>query len=88
MEMKAKKYVRNLSMSDETRDRVLFQGDLGDLKTVSIVDEKALEVLGNNGVLRVEVNEDILRRVLSIENRVLCLKPVEGQMNETKKRKE
>jgi len=86
--MKAKKYVRNLSMSDETRDRVLFQGDLGALKNVSIVDEKALEVIGNNGVLRVEVNEDILRRVLSIEKRVLCMKPVDGQMIETKKRKE
>ena len=51
VEMKSKAYVRRISISNEARDRVLFEGDLGELEEVAFVG--MLEVRGTHGVLRV-----------------------------------
>jgi len=80
--MKSKKFVRNMSISDETRDRVLFQGDLGSINIVSIIDGTALEVIGSNGVLRLEISEEILEHVLFSFNRELRLSPRKGEKTE------
>lgn len=61
IEMKSKRYVKNISISDEDHNHVLFQGFLGDLKKLSLVEGKMLEVKGSNGVLRIDLSEDELR---------------------------
>ena len=71
-----------MSISDETRDRVLFQGDLGSINIVSIIDGTALEVIGSNGVLRLEISEEILEHVLFSFNRELRLSPRKGEKTE------
>ena len=73
VEMKSKTHVRSISISDETHDRVLFEGDLGRLLEVSLIEGSSLEVVGANGVLRLEIVEDVLRRVLTSPGRELSL---------------
>ncbi len=86
--MKSKKHVRSISISDEAHDRVLFEGDLGRLLEVSIIECSALEIVGEYGVLRMEVDEDVLQRVLESPDRELSLSSEVGSDTSTKKRGE
>ena len=61
VEMKSKRYVRRISISDEGHDRVFFEGFLGELRGLSLVEGRMLEVVGTNGVLRIDLSEDELR---------------------------
>jgi hypothetical protein len=65
VEMKSKRHVRNISISDEAHDRVFFEGDLGELEGVAFIGGSMLEVRGSNGVLRVELGEDKTRKLMS-----------------------
>jgi len=65
VEMKSKKHVSHISVSNESRDRVLFEGSLGKLKELSMVEGAVLEVKGANEVLRIDLSEDKLRRMRS-----------------------
>jgi len=65
VEMKSKKYVRHMSISNDSYDRVLFEGFLGELKELSMVESAVLEVKGANGILRVDLSEGDLRKMLS-----------------------
>lgn len=69
VEMRSKKYVKNISISDEAHDRVLFEGNLGELLELSLVED-VLEFIGVNGVLRVGVTEDQLRKALELASQV------------------
>jgi hypothetical protein len=86
VEMKSKKHVRSISISDQAHDRVLFEGDLGRLFEVSIIECTALEMVGENGVLRIEIDEDVLQRVLESPDRELSLSSEVGSDTSTKKR--
>ena len=65
IEMKSKKYVRHISISNESHDRVLFEGYLGELQELSMMEGAALEVKGVYGVLRIDLSEDELQKIFS-----------------------
>ncbi len=65
IEMKSKSHVRHISMSDESHDRVLFEGYLGALKELSLIEGTVLEVKGENGVIRIDLSEEELRSIFS-----------------------
>ena len=65
VEMKSKSHVRSISISDETHDRVLFEGELGDLEEVAFIGGGMLEVRGSNGVLRVELGQEETEKLMS-----------------------
>jgi len=65
IEMKSKRHVRHISMSDESHEKVLFEGNLGELKELGMVEKIILEIKGANGVLRIDLSEDELRKMLS-----------------------
>jgi len=65
IEMESKRYVKNISISDEAHDRVLFEGNIGELEELSMVDETVLEIRGRNGLLRVDVTIGELDKMLS-----------------------
>ena len=73
VEMESKKHVRSISISNEAHDRVLFEGELGRVLGVSIIEGSALELVGRNGVLRIDINEELLQRVLESPGRELDL---------------
>ena len=53
------------SMSDETHDKVLFEGNLGELEELGMVEDIILEIKGANGIMRVDLTEEELRKMLS-----------------------
>ena len=63
--MKSKAHVRSISISNETPDRVLFEGDLGELEGVAFTGGSMLEVKGTNGVLRVELGPEEMEKLMS-----------------------
>ena len=83
--MGSKKHVRNISISNQAHDRVLFDGDLGRLLEVSIIECSALEIVGENGVLRIEIDEDVLQRVLDSPDHELSLSSEVGSYTSTKR---
>ena len=62
--MKSKDHLRNISISNESREGVFFEGNLGDLGELSIVEGAMLEVRGSNGVLRIEISDVELMKIL------------------------
>ncbi len=65
VEIRSKEYVRHMSMSNVSHDRVLFEGYLGELIGLSMIEGAVLEIRGANGVLRIDMSEDELKRMLS-----------------------
>ena len=65
VEINLKKHVRHLSMSDESHERVLLEGCLGELEELSMTEGAVLEVRGSKGALRIDLSEDELRKMLS-----------------------
>lgn len=65
VEMKCKRYVKHMSVSSDPHQRVFFEGLLGELKELSMVEGAVLEIKGANGVLRIDIGEDELRKMLS-----------------------
>ena len=73
VEISSKEYVRRLSVSDESFDRVLFEGDLGELFSLALFYNKVLEIEGQNGVIRTSMNILLLKRLLENPKHVLSL---------------
>jgi hypothetical protein len=63
VEMNSKQHVKSISISDEAHEKVLFEGNLGELVDLTLVDDNVLEFIGANGVLRVAVTESRLKQV-------------------------
>ena len=66
VEMNHPRHVKNMIVSDEERGRVLFEANLGKLLETSMVDNSVLEVVGENGILRIDLN------IEELENLVTC----------------
>jgi len=86
VEMKSKQNVKNISISDEAHDRVLFEGDLGELLELSL-ESDVLELVGVNGVLRVVLTKEQLMKVLK-RDRETSLSSEVGSCTSTKKKGE
>jgi hypothetical protein len=82
VEMSSKRHVKSISISDEAHDRVLFEGSLGELLELSLVEGDVLEFAGVNGVLRVAVTEEQLLKALKIDRRS-SLSAEEGRSKDT-----
>ena len=54
--MKSEHCVRRISFLDKENGRVFFEGFLGELTNVSMVEGLMLEIEGINGVLRVDIS--------------------------------
>jgi hypothetical protein len=64
IEMGSKRHVKNISISDEAHDRVLFECNIGVLEEVSMVDDRVLEVKGSHGILRVDMSIEEMEKIL------------------------
>lgn len=65
VELKSKKYVTSVSLSDKGRAGVLFEGGLRELEDIGISEDAILLIRGGNGTLRVDLTEDELRKMLA-----------------------
>ena len=55
--MKSEHCVRRMSFLDKENGKVFFEGFLGELTNVSMVEGLMLEIQGVNGVLRVDITQ-------------------------------
>ena len=62
-EISSKRYVKNVSISNEAHDRVLFEGVFGELLELYMVEDKVLEIKGTEGTLRIDVTKQELARI-------------------------
>ena len=70
VEMKSKEYVKTFSMKDGGREGVLFEGVLGELVELGVMDEAVLLIQGANGTVRVDMTEDELWQKLRARTEV------------------
>ena len=68
VELKSKEHVKNLSLSDEGRERVLVEGVLGELEELDIVEEAVFQLKGANGNLTLDLTEEEISRMLTKKN--------------------
>jgi len=64
IELESKEYLKNISLSNSADSKVLIEGFLGELEETSLVEGVMVEIKGAGGVLRIELNEEELRRLL------------------------
>ena len=53
---------------NDSGNRVLFEGFLGELKDISLVEGLMLEFRGSYGILRMDMTEEELGRVLAAKH--------------------
>jgi hypothetical protein len=64
VEIQSKIYVRHMTMSNDPPDHVFFEGNLGELEELSLIEDAVLEVRGENGVLRMDLSRGELEKLL------------------------
>ena len=67
IEMKSKKNVHRLSVSNGSHEGVLFSGDLGKLINLVFIEKSVFEIRGSFGILRIDLSEDDFRNFLMDE---------------------
>ncbi len=72
IELKSKRNLKNVTLTNGSSDSVLVEGTLGELMGAKFAEGIILEVVGKNGVLRVDLREDEIQ------------KPTEQNQNEVK----
>jgi hypothetical protein len=70
VELKSKKYVTSVSLSDKGREGVLFEGILGELEEIGMLEDAILFINGSHGTLRVDLaKEELIRGLSSVKAR-------------------
>jgi hypothetical protein len=62
IELKSKRNLKNLTLTNGGSDTVLLEGTLGGFVQAMFTEGMILEVLGENGVLRVDLKADEIRK--------------------------
>ena len=85
--MKSKHYVKTISISNESHDRVLFEGNLGELVESYLLEGDVLEIKGSNGILRLGLTLNQLREIMKKAELVLSGRQ-DGAYNKYQEKKE
>ncbi len=65
IEMNSEHSVRRMSFLDKENGKVFFEGVLGELKNVTMVEDLMLEITGANGILRVDISQKEMKKHLN-----------------------
>ena len=65
IEMKSENCVRRMSFFDKENGHVFFEGFLGNLKNIAIVEDVMLEIEGKNGVIKLDITRRELEKGLT-----------------------
>ncbi len=64
IELASKNFVKRFALTSDSDDKVLIEGYLGELKEIGITEGIILEIQGTNGILRLDLSEEELRKLL------------------------
>ena len=70
IEINSERNVRKMSLFDSENGHVFFEGFLGGLKSVSIVEDVMLEIEGINGTLKIDITREEMEQCLNPKNTV------------------
>lgn len=62
VELKSKSDLKNVALTNGSSDSVLLEGIIGELIKAKFADGIVLEVIGTNGVLRVDLAEEEIQK--------------------------
>jgi hypothetical protein len=62
-ELKSKKHVKNVTLTNGSTDAALIEGTLGELVQATFKEGLILEVIGTKGVLRIDLGEDEIKQI-------------------------
>ena len=65
IEMTSKEHMNRISVSNEPNGYVLFEGELGELIDIQLVEGILLQITGDNGIFRIDLTEKELSNGLS-----------------------
>ena len=67
MELNSKNHVKNINLAEGLRERVFFEGVLGNLEELGMIEGALLEIKGSNGVIRIDLSEEELRNLFKMK---------------------
>jgi hypothetical protein len=62
VELKSKRNLKNVTLTNGSTDSVLVEGTIGELVQATFAEGIILEVVGKNGILRVDLGEDEIKK--------------------------
>jgi hypothetical protein len=62
VELKSKRNLKNVTLTNGSRDSVLVEGTIGELVQATFAEGIILEVVGKNGILRIDLREDEIKK--------------------------
>jgi len=62
VELKSKRNLKNVTLTNGSNDSVLVEGTIGELVQAAFAEGIILEVVGKNGILRVDLREDEIKK--------------------------
>jgi hypothetical protein len=69
IEMRSERCVRRMSFLDKENGHVFFEGFLGKLKKIAVVEDVMLEIEGKNGVLKLDITGQELEKGLTSDKK-------------------
>ena len=64
IELKSKKHVKTITLTNKIQNRILLEGSLGKLEEITLIEGRVVELKGANGTLRLDICEDELMQLL------------------------
>jgi hypothetical protein len=62
VELKSKNSLKNVTLANGSSDSVLIEGTIGELVQATFAEGVVLEVVGKNGILRLDLQEDEIKK--------------------------
>lgn len=63
VEIKSKKHLTNVSISNKPHERILIEGFLGEFSEIEMIENALIQFKGANGVLRIDLSKDELSHI-------------------------
>ena len=64
VELKSKKNLKNVTLTNGLSDRVLVEGTIGELVQATFAEGIILEIIGKNGILRIDLGENEIQKTI------------------------
>lgn len=69
IDLKSKDCLKRVAIPNDSGDNVVVEGFLGKLEELDIIEDLLLMIKGTNGILRIELSKEELRKLLSRRKR-------------------
>lgn len=67
IEMNSKQYVKQIIVTNDVHNKVLFEGFLGDLRAIKLIDGEMLKIEGSHGTLRLDILAKDLESIVRLK---------------------